>query len=240
MPVVENSTYWIETKAANTPDSYFHLIDAEGGQLLHQDIFLGEGVLASMLSANARWLILQVFEDKQNPEHAKVWVFDVQLGEMSYEVPDFTFLHLAGDRLYGLHQLGEDRGAVYLDLLTGDMYPGAESPAANKEDLLTVQLYEKGDEGFESIHTFLREKLGVSIHGMCEYLETDSHIILSYYTEEKPVRNELVCFDRAGQRCHQDILLPEVKGFALGTFIVVGDTLSYVKNKSEICFYSLA
>ncbi len=111
LPVVENSTYWIETKASNTPDSYFHLIDAEGGQLLHQDIFLGEGVLASMLSANARWLILQVFEDMQNPEHAKVWVFDVQLGEMSYDVPDFTFLHLAGDRLYGLHQLGEDRGA---------------------------------------------------------------------------------------------------------------------------------
>lgn len=105
----------------------------------------------------------------------------------------------------------------------------------SKEEVVTPVTYMEGTAYFNEVAEFLQSQLVLA----CEYLEHNDKIILCYYLRlrENYARKIMVLKD--GEAVYEDIQDSEMSGFASGSFFVASNKLIFVKNRNEICTYTL-
>lgn len=97
------------------------------------------------------------------------------------------------------------------------------------------QLYDYGTEYHQTIATFLSLDLPLS----CEYLEWQDKIIISYYLRSENGFTRYLLLLAAGEKVWKLQQDGEMKGFAPGAFFVCDGQLIFVRERNEVCIYTL-
>src|SRR5690606_26231066 len=89
---------------------------------------------------------------------------------------------------------------LVLDIQTGKAHSANEVLEEISTDILVKPVqYNEGMEYFETVKTFLADRLNFLAINSLEYLETSSHIIISCYANEDGLANYLLVLSLQGE-----------------------------------------
>ncbi|MEM6734904.1 MAG: hypothetical protein AAF620_02425 [Bacteroidota bacterium] len=96
-------------------------------------------------------------------------------------------------------------------------------------------LFKLDSKGHQTIADFLALELQLS----CEYLEFTNNIVISYYLRSGDVFDRFLLLIKEGKKKWKVRQDHQMKGFSSGAFFVVEGKLVFVKDRNEVCIYSL-
>lgn len=100
--------------------------------------------------------------------------------------------------------------------------------------------YLEGEADFNTVKTFVENKLGVHPVSGIDYVDYSDFIFISYYLSSSGMfANQLACFTKAGNLLWQDEIGTNLKGIGVNTFFLVSDHLFFVKNKTELVTFGI-
>ncbi|MEM0940867.1 MAG: hypothetical protein AAF600_04830 [Bacteroidota bacterium] len=96
-------------------------------------------------------------------------------------------------------------------------------------------LFKLDSQGHQTIADYLALKLELS----CEYLEFTNNIVISYYLRSGEAFDRFLLLIKDGKKKWKVRQDHQMKGFSSGAFFVVEGKLVFVKDRNEVCIYSL-
>lgn len=186
--------------------------------------------------------VLLVVEKTNGTRAYQVWMIKNGSKTTMWGVSDVETVVYAsdGDYLYAKKYQNQHDPSSYLHLRyhleTGKSEEMRQAFAAEPHcEISEPVVYPPETDHHQTIGSFL----GLQLPLPCEYLETTDHIIISYYLRcEKGFDRFLLVIkeEKKSHKIHQD---HDMQGFASGAFFLLKGQLVFVKNRNEICFYTL-
>lgn len=201
---------------------------------------LDEAWWISLSAVEAGVVLFTVYLDKNNPDKKALMAYSLSNLELKWWNNDFAVGAVEGNQVMGFtSRLGLQEKA--LDLHSGKEIARASGSVKHvaKELILKPVQYLEGTAYFDTVKVFLADRLNFSALSSLEYLETDSCIIVSGYTEENGLVNYLLVLSRKGDLLFKEKINGPVKGIGFETFFVLGGCLFFVQNKVELVSYKL-
>ena len=163
----------------------------------------------------------------------------LEASKLKLELPWYEkMIGLAGDDLYTIEYQDENDPSAFLLKRTSISKKSVESvdelPELNVQ-IREPSLFELGTEYHQMIADFLSLELSLS----CEYLEWKEYIIISYYLRSGEGFDRFLLLIKEGEKIWKIQQDDGMKGFSSGSFFVVKDQLVFVKDRNEVCTYSL-
>lgn len=129
---------------------------------------------------------------------------------------------------------------IQLDLKSGE---SIAQPTTFNTSTTTLQLpssYLHDSSYFQTVASFLENKLGYRPVMSIDYLETPKHIIISFYEQEHILHNQkLLILNRQGKLISEETLNTELKGTGTETFMLWQKKLIYVQEKQRLFMVDL-
>ncbi len=227
----------IEVRDSSVKQVSFFAIDYERNVFLWSDQKLEESWWVNATAVYDGVILFTVYLDTNNPDKKGVVAYSLENFRLLWWHNDFSISEV-GTIITGFtSKLGLKE--QYLDLKTGTVLQGNLTGEIKLSKVEKPVLYTEGMEYFETVKRFLVDRLNFSPLTALEYLETESHILISVYIEENGLANYLIVMNRGGAVQLKEILDHPVQGIGLDTFFVVDNFLFFLKNKVELVSYTL-
>ena len=102
-------------------------------------------------------------------------------------------------------------------------------------EVVYPSIYEHGSAYYKTVRDFLSLDLPLA----CEYLEWNDKIIISYYLRSGNEFERNLLLLVKGTKEWKILQDEQIKGFSAGSFFVYEGQLIFVKNRNEVCIYTL-
>jgi hypothetical protein len=205
---------------------------------LWRDFQLEETWWVNLAAATADKVVFTIYLETQNPDKKGILVYHLQPPGLCWWNNDFSLTGVFPTAVKGYSSRYGNR-ELTLDLQTGtELAPLAGEPIDMKAILRPVQ-YVEGTSHFDTVRTFLEQKLNLLPVATFEYLEYDSRIFISYYVAETGLANYLLVIGTEGEVLLHEKLDEQLKGIGMDTFFVLPGCLIFVKNREDLVSYFL-
>ena len=180
----------------------------------------------TLVSTSGDYLFLEKYLDPQNPTAKSLLVYNFLENRLLAELEDFQMIGFNVSQLFGT--LASDRNVdSAIDLAEIGMKPLVMD---QNEEIIFPSFFSSGSETFELAKEYLQLDIALGV----EYLEHESHVIISYYTKDgvKFDRN-LVVIKKEEEilRLKQDTSL---EGIATGAFMIMEGYLIFINYSNQI------
>lgn len=185
-----------------------------------------------------KYIVFHGFAQQDMPFHQGIKVVDGEKSKLLWE-DDFLIFRSANESsILAIVPTG-NQNEVTLDLLTGQESSTAFQQKNNAQANLPIH-FPTDNEHFQSISSFVHSLTGHVPVRSVEYLETATHIFLSYFIPNgKNVENYLLVTNTEGKILLHTTLSSQLKGITLGTFYVSNGLLSFVQDRNKLVVYRL-
>jgi hypothetical protein len=230
----------VEVRNIEHKEVSFSALNLETKSFLWRDKKLEETWWINASAISEGMVIFTIYLDTNNPDKKGILAYSVQDLKLQWWNNDFSISEVGPNYVKGFtSRLGLKQ--VMLDLRTGNEEFKEVSPfQANTSVLLKPVQYTEGMAYFDTVKTFLADRLNLLAVSALEYLEAKKKIIVSYYiTEGEGLANYLLVMSDDGNVILNEKLDGPVKGIGLDTFFVLKGLLIFVRNKVELVSYNI-
>lgn len=228
----------------------YYVLQGASGRLQLENWLPREPWWVGLEAAHRNLLLLHGFPAvKDTGRHLGITAVSAEKGTITWDIPDLTFLGLvSADELLAQNQSGR---LYSVDLATG----AAEEfspPAAHAK--IAVQAFEielgkkwlvplpysPADAHYPVLQQFIRKQTGLEAVQTIEYLETDRHIVLSFYaTNHGVLANFLMVCSLSGELLLHICLEEKVAGLGSDTFFIFAQKLFFIQEKRRLAGFLL-
>lgn len=183
---------------------------------------------------NGNIVLFHGFLQEDLPIHQGIKAFDAIKNEWLWENEFVAFDSIADEYVTAKNTIGSVPKNICLDIQSGFEIetPSIQNQIASPE---SANLLNSEQTYFTEIVSFISNYTPLSPTNCCEYLETENHIIVSYYvSNEKKLDNYLLVTTIDGTEELHICISEGLKGVAAGTFLVSKGLLSFVKDNYEL------
>lgn len=229
----------LELRDAAKKETRFSALNFQRNEFLWKDLLLEEPWWINLSAVSNGVLLYTVYLETTNPDKKAVMAYNVQQHELLWWNNDFSLIAVEADRVIGF-SLKLSRQVV-LNLQTGAEEPKNTSESTSKPlyDLVRPTRYTDDLPHFETVKTFLSQRLNLLPVVSLEYAEFDSLIFISYNVMETALVNYLLVLTATGSILLHEKLDEPQKGIGLDTFFILKGSLFFVKNRRELVSYSI-
>jgi hypothetical protein len=195
---------------------------------------------------------LHGYGDRKLGQHKGIWALSAATGEERWHLPDLSFYGMDQQGLLAREANNPDGPLLLAESPSGSIL---EKDITQKDATERVEtysrmryagveypmLYREGEAYFEQVRAFLAQQLDCEPVSAIEYAETDSCLVVSYYTrsEENKLDNFLAVFDLNGFLHLNELLAGVTDGVGSDTFFIFMRSLYFVQHKTTLKAYSL-
>lgn len=230
----------VEVRDTGQKQVSFSALNYKTNRFLWSDRKLEEAWWVNLSGVAADVALFTVYLDTNNPDKKALLAYSVDELKLLWWNNDFSVSAVEGTQILGFtSKLGLKEQVL-------NLHSGKEEQrrlqAVHEEPGKTLYKpvqYTEGMEYFETVRTFLADRLNFLAVSALEYLETSSCIIISGYIEEEGLANYLLVLSQQGELLLKEKLESAVKGIGLDTFFVLEGCLFFVKNKVELVSYTM-
>lgn len=232
IPSISKENNWVvETRNGKTKALAFYFLSADYKLVelnTHSDWWSGIEAVSKTI------LLFHGFLQEDLPIHKGIKAFDAIKNEWLWDNEFVAFDSIADEQITAKSTIGSVSRSIYLDIQSGLEIdsPNIQNQIPNPE---TVNFLSSEETYFAEIASFISKYTPLSPSNCCEYLETENHIIVSYYvSNEKKLDNYLLVTTTDGTEELHICISEGLKGVAAGTFLVSKGLLSFVKDNYEL------
>lgn len=235
----ERDLIFLEVRHPERKEVTFSALQYLSNTFLWRDVRLEEPWWISLSAVSKEILLFTIYSDTSNPDKKGILGYRVEGPALVWWNNDFSITSVSGDKVLGVAtRLGAKQ--VVLDLHTGQELPEqAFSNAGQDPSVVKPLQYVEGTPYFETVKTFLAQRLNLLPVAAFEYLEHDALIFISYYVQEEGLANYLLVLSAEGEVLLKEKIGDQLKGIGLGTFFVLAGCVFFVKNKVELVSYRI-
>jgi hypothetical protein len=241
-PVPQKELLIIELRNEAAREVRFSAFNYTSGTFLWEGLQMEESWWIGLLGATSGVVLLQTYDDTDNPGRKSLVAIDLLTGGKRWELRDFSVSHFNETHASG-SRWPETENAVLVELASGKAVSkesAEELPAGEIFHPVYPFQYLEGNSYFETIRKFLQQNFEVTAVIGTEYLESDGLIFISYYVMEgSGLANYLLVMKEDGEQLLIEKLGEHLKGLGVETFFVLSGYLFFVKNKREILSYRI-
>lgn len=232
---LSNEILVVEVRDAERRRVSFSAVDLTSGRLLWDDLTFDELWWISLNAAQGHVAIFTYYSETDNPDKKAVIAYDIVQRQILWWKNDFSLSELGGNCVAGIaSKYGHQR--LVLDLNTGG--ETAFVPPPPETGVARPVQYAEGHPYFKTVKTFLQSRFNLNPVVSLEYLEHDGMIIISCYTRETELSNDLFIVSAQGELLLQEKLATQLKGIGQDTFFICGGSVIFVRNKKELFSYT--
>lgn len=228
----------LEVRNSERKQVSFSALDSDTGQFIWRDIVFDEPWWISLGAATGEIVLFTIYLETTNPDKKAIFAYHIFDRKIVWWNNDFSLVSVSAGGVQGLSSKFGSR-FVILDLFTGKETPGSEDSVESPDGVVRPQQYLADNEYFASVKRFLERKFNLLPVTALEYMEHDSIIFVSFYTQEDELVNYLLIVSSDGQVLLHEKLDGNLKGIGLDTFFVFSGKVFFVKNKAELVSYRI-
>ena len=231
----------LETRNATLQKVAFSALNFRKNEFLWLDQQLEESWWVSLTAVSENIVLFTIYIDRKNPDRKGTLAYALDDLRLVWWNNDFSISEVYAHAVkgqagrYGLkHKI--------LDIKNGEEMHSLEAMSPVVSFIQRPMQYAADSDHFNTVKTFLSEKLNLHPVSALEYLETDKNIIISCYIQianGSELANFLIVMSRVGEVLLQVVLDQPVAGIGLDTFFLVDDLIFFIKNKTELVSYKL-
>lgn len=238
----------LEIRQPEILQAAFYSLSTETGSLLLENFQDKERWWTGVEAAQNGSFFLHGYQvAKDTGQHLGIKAISETNGQLSWEKPTLTFFGLLTEKtLLAQNVMGQ---LIEIDILTGSEQKYSASPEHAKTQIQALELsrsqnlqvplpYLPSDAYYPLLQNFIRKQTGREAQQTMEYLETETHIFLSFYEEKNTVlANFLLVCSAQGEVLLDICLEPNVVGLGSDTFFIFADKLFFIQEKTSLaCF----
>lgn len=236
--VPESSILLLEIRDHHQKTVSFSALDYRENKFLWRDFYLEESWWVNLAAVVGDVMLFTIYLETQNPDKKGMLAYRLQDRTLCWWNNDFSLTSVGTDRVTGFSsRFGAKE--IALDLQSGKEVPVRAEAAVGVPSLIRPVQYAEGTAHFETVKTFLSRNLNLLPVTALEYLEHDAQIIISYYTAQDGLANDLLVVGDNGDVLLHEKLGEQLKGIGLDTFFMLSGCLFFVKNREELVSYFL-
>jgi hypothetical protein len=232
IPSVSKENSWaIETRSGTKKALSYYFLNCDYKLVelyTHLDWWSGIEAL------NSNIVLFHGYLQEDLPIHKGIKAFDAIKNEWLWENEFVAFDSVSDQQITAKSSIGFIAKNIYIDIKTG-----LEIESLNIQDQIpnseTATFLSSEETYFTEIASFISKYTPLLPTNCCEYLEKETHIIVSYYvSNEKKLDNYLLVTTIDGTEELHICISEGIKGVAAGTFLVSKGLLSFVKDNYEL------
>jgi hypothetical protein len=233
----EGNMLVLEVRDAEKKSVSFSALNYETAEFLWRDKNLEERWWVNASAVVDGVILFTAYLDTNNPDKKAILAYSVNDLKLKWWNNDFSISHIRGNTVAGFaSRMGLKE--LHLDIATGKEKAKDESEGDRKvTGLQKPAQYSEEMDHFQTVRTFLAERLNLIAVSALEYLETEKGIIISCYLQENGLANYLLVLSTDGKVQLKEKLEGNVKGIGVDTFFVLDGSLFFVRNKVELISY---
>ena len=235
----ESSILLLEIRDHQQKSVSFSALHYQENKFLWRDFRLEESWWVNLAAASGDVVLFTIYLETQNPDKKGILAYGLSDQKLRWWNNDFSLTSVERDRVTGFSsRFGAKK--IALDLHSGQevpVTPDASEPGVHA--LIRPVQYAEGTPHYETVKTFLSQKLTLLPVRALEYLEYESLIMISYYISHEGLANYLLVMDKNGNVLLHEKLGEQLKGIGLDTFFMLSGCLFFVKNSEELVSYFL-
>ncbi|MFY0653263.1 MAG: DUF4905 domain-containing protein [Cyclobacteriaceae bacterium] len=185
-------------------------------------------------------LLLNEYDNNKNPDDSTVIAFDYINNSIAWESQQIKIIDVTGGYIRAPHPNFPQR-ISHVDIKTGlivDLEEEGSEPL-NKKTKLPL-MYSESSEYFDYFKKYIQDQSGNSAVICCEYLESNTNMIISYYTQKgQTLSNYLMVAEKEGRVTEQIKLGENLQGIGKDTFFALEENLFFITNKNTLNIYEL-
>lgn len=238
--VPETKLLILEARNDTRREASFSALDFESNRFLWKDILFEEHWWIGLTAATAEVLLLHLYQGTENPDKKGLMAWHIYDQKKLWQLDNFSFTFVREGKVHG-HLSEEGNKVVAVDIMTGRISENNDVEIDRPENILTLKpfLYVESSSYFDTVKSFLAEKLNVKAVAGIEYLEYDSLIFISYHVQQDGLTNFLMVVTIDGNVVLHEILDERLKGLGVETFFILSGCLFFVRNKRELVSYRI-
>ena len=240
MLVPETTLLILETRNDARHETTFSALDFETNRFLWKEILFEETWWIGVTAATPEVLLLHLYQDTENPDKKGLIAWHIRDQKKLWQLDGFFLSFVMGDKVYG--QFAEEgRGMVLIDAVSGKILENNVTEINPLENILALKpfLYVENSNYFDTVKSFLMQKLNVTAVAGIEYLEYASLVFISYHVHREGLMNFLLVVTAEGDVVLHEKLGEHLKGLGLETFFILSGCLFFVRNKGELVSYRI-
>jgi hypothetical protein len=230
----------IEVRHADSKVVSFSALDTNSNRFLWEDKVLEEKWWVNASAIVGGTIIFTIYMDTNNPDKKGIVAYSLHDLQLKWWNNDFSLSETGEKHVKGFSsRLGLKE--VVLDAFSGkeeggDFFIKASPPSFIKRPVQYVE----GHPYFETVKSFLADRLNFPAVSALEYLECDNRIIISgYAAEENGLANYLFVLSAEGNVLLKEKLEETGKGIGLDTFFTRKGCVIFVRNRVELVSYKI-
>lgn len=217
----------------------FSVCRIDDGSFLWKNKMLDEPWWVSASALAGDKVIFTVYMDTNNPDKKGIVVYAITDLTLVWWNNDFSLSETGAEHVQGFtSQLGLKE--VALDLASGKARELVRSEKHSPAFLQKPVQYVEGSDHFETVRSFLADRLNFAAVSALEYLEISNRILISCYTaEEGGLANYLFVLSAEGKVLLKEKLDAGIKGIGMDTFFILKGCVIFVRKRIELVSYKL-
>jgi hypothetical protein len=242
----------LEVRTELQDASFTYLCPAQD-KLIFEGLAVEGGMLTSLLACHGGIMLLQQYEELNNPGSRTLLALDTQSQQVCWAVQDFRHHFFFDQESIGKSGLGQEgeESWIAIELLSGSIRQLAEAELAllaSEQQQLKEQegglylpvAYAEGEEHFDIVAQFLQLYLQANALKNCEYLHVFDKIAISFYTADgEMLSNQLAVFDAEGSLLLHQVLAEGLQKPGSDTFMVWDGHLFFLQKSTCLRGYNL-
>jgi len=216
--------------------SVLHYVDKT---FLWNEVKLDEPWWVGLAAAAKGMILFTLYLETANPDKKGILAYSLADRKLCWWNNDFSLTSVSVHAVAGLSSRYGIK-PVALDLKTGVELPtSTQQQTPQSSGVQKPVQYTEGTANFDTVRTFLGQKLNLIPVSALEYLEANGFIFVSYYVSEIDLVNYLLVLSMDGNVVLHEKLDEHLKGIGLDTFFILSGFLIFVKNKRELVSYQM-
>jgi hypothetical protein len=238
--LADNDAIVVEVRMADSKQVSFTAINPDSGDILWANKVLEEPWWVNASAISRDLVLFTIYLDTNNPDKKGLLAYSMRDLSLQWWNNDFSLSEMGTNSLKGFtSRLGLKE--VVLDLSTGKEISADHfqvKPASS--NVRRPFQYHQETTHFDTVKTFLVDRLNFHPVSTLEYLEVDNRIVISAFCHESDgLANYLFVLSAEGNVLLKEKLEGPVKGIGLDTFFILNGCLIFVKNKVELVSYKI-
>ena len=215
----------------------FRFIDLHDSKMEPLELTLAEKGLLQLVYLYKDWAIFYRYSNLQNPTADEILCLNILQKRIAWRASEVKF----NSGCQSIIEVQREGALAYFDLINQKDVNKSEFRMISDSTIaqeIPNRYLERGQH-FKTVGEFLKKIVDVEAVKVCDYLESNNSIIISYYIYDGDrLTNYLLVCDSDGK----EILLHECifggrEKVSNERFFVVGDQLIFIKNENEIRGY---
>lgn len=251
LPDEVTGTLALEIRKPENLQVTYYALNAQTGNLALKAFMPEAKWWSGLEAAFGGYLYLHGFaKNQQDGRHLGIEAVSVTTGQIAWSRPKLRFLGLISERFLLAENKPGQIVKVRLDSGSEELFSGSPEDAKTQvhalEERRKMQArfpvpFLPADSHYAVLQNFIGSRTGRKATEVIEYLETETAIVLSFYTKNGTVlANYLAVCTLTGDLSLEVCLEAEAAGLGMDTFFIFAGKLIFIQEKTGLTAFQLS